>query len=89
MEKEKSIQFDKIKTLRAIQCRNGIWYLEGSIRSIKKKNVFRYDLSSFVYIAEFDILEECKIFCDLYMPNIMLNSQSFQDWYTSYYLIHN
>ena len=87
MKKEKSIQFNRIKTLRAIQVRSGKWYLEGSVISIKKKNVFRFDFSSFTYIAEFNIFEECKIFCDLYMPNITLNSQSFQDWYTSYYLI--
>lgn len=87
MKKEKSIKFNRIKTLRAIEDRSGTWCLEGSTRSIKKKNIFRYDLSSFAFISEFKTLEECKIFCDLHMPNIMFNSQSFQDWYTNYYLI--
>jgi hypothetical protein len=87
MEKEKSTQFNKIKTLRAIEDCYGTWCLEGSTRSIKKKNVFGHNLSSFVDIAEFKSLEECKIFCDLHMPNIMFGSQSFQDWYNHYYLI--
>lgn len=86
MKKEKSIQFNRIKTLRAVEARSGKWWLEGSIRSIKKNNVFRCSISSFAGIAEFKTLEECKIFCDLHMPNIVFNSQSFKEWYANYYL---
>ena len=77
-----NIKFDKIKTIKAEESYRGIWTLKVSNR--KLKNMYSY--SSFDVIAEFDSLEELKIFCDLHFPNFKLNIITFQDWYHHFYL---
>ena len=70
------MKFDKIKTLKAIEVRDGTWMLEGSY--YKMKNI--YSFSSFEVIAEFNTLEECKMFSDLNLSNIKLHVVSYKDW---------
>ena len=55
--------------------------LEGSY--YKMKNI--YLSRSFDLIAEFNTLEECKMFTDLNMPNIKLHIVSYQDWLSYYW----
>ena len=69
------MEFDKIKTLRAIEVRDGTWMLEGAY--CKMKNI--YLSNGFDFIAEFNTLEECKVFSDLNLSNIKLHVISNQD----------
>ena len=77
-----NIKFDKIKTIKAEESYCGKWVLNFSNR--KLKNIYSY--LCFNKIAEFDTLNELKIFCDLHFPNFTLNIITFQDWYHYYYL---
>ena len=75
------LKLDKVKTLKACECNGGTWMLEGSY--YKMKNI--YSPSSFDLIAEFNTLEECKMFSDLNLPNVMLQVVSYQDWLSHYW----
>lgn len=75
------LKFDKIKTLKAIACKDGTWMLEGSY--YKMKNI--YSSSSFDLIAEFNTFEECKVFSDLNLPNVKLHVVSYQNWLSHYW----
>ena len=70
------LKFDKIKTLKAIECRDGTWMLEGAY--YKMKNI--YLSNGFDVIAEFNTLEECKVFSDLNLSNVKLHVVSYKDW---------
>lgn len=74
------LKFDKIKTLKAVECKDGTWMLEGSY--YKMKDI--YSSSSFDLIAEFNTLEECKMSSDLNLPNVKFHAASYQDWLTHY-----
>lgn len=76
------LKLDKVKTLKACECKDGKWLLDGSY--YKMKNI--YSLSSFDLIAEFSTLEECKIFSELNLPNVKLHTVSYQDWLSHYLL---
>lgn len=69
-------KFDKVKTLKTLECLGGAWMLEGSY--YKMKNIYSHN--SFDLIAEFNTLEECKIFCELNLPDVTLHVVSYQDW---------
>lgn len=75
------LKFDKVKTLKACECNSGTWLLEGSYYNVK--NI--YSPSGFDLIAEFNTLEECKIFSDLSLPNVKLHVVSYQDWLSHYW----
>ena len=77
------LKLDKVKTLKACECNGGTWLLEGSY--YKMKNI--YSPNSFDLIAEFNTLEECKIFSDLNLPTVKLQVVSFQDWLIHYWLV--
>ena len=70
------LKFDKIKTLKVVECSDGIWMLEGAYYKIK--NI--YSSNSFRLIAMFSTLEECKIFSDLNLSNVKLHVVSYKDW---------
>ena len=70
------MKFDKIKTLRAIEVRDGTWMLEGAYYTTKDI----YSSGGFEFIAEFNTLEECKMFSDLNLSNIKLHVVSYKDW---------
>ena len=74
------LKFDKIKTLKAIECSDGAWMLEGSY--YKMKNIYSSD--SFDLIAEFNTIEECKVFSDLNLSNVKLHVASYKDWMSHY-----
>ena len=77
------LKFDKIKTLKAVECSDGTWMLEGAY--YKMKNI--YLSNSFDLIAMFNTLEECKIFSDLNLSNVKLHVVSYKDW-MSHYLVN-
>lgn len=70
-----NMQFDKIKTLKAIEDRDGNWMLKGSY--YKMKDI--YSFGGFELIAKFNTLEECKMFSDLNLSNIKLHVVSYKD----------
>ena len=74
-------KFDKVKTLKAVEHGDGTWMLKGSYYKIK--NI--YSACSFDLIAEFNTLEECKMFSDLNLPNVKLHVVSYQDWLSHYW----
>jgi len=74
------LKLDKVKTLKACECNDGMWMLEGSYYNVK--NI--YSLSSFDLIVEFSTLEECKMFSELNLPNVKLHIVSYQDWLGHY-----
>ena len=78
-----NMKFDKIKTLKAIESRNGTWMLKGSYCITKDI----YSFGGFEVIAEFNTLEECKVFSDLNLSNVKLHVVSYQDW-ISYLIDH-
>ena len=71
-----NMKFDKIKTLKAIESRDGAWTLEGSYYTTKDI----YSFGGFKVIAEFNTLEECKMFSDLNLSNVKLHVVSYKDW---------
>lgn len=76
-----NIEFDKIKTLKAIECKYGTWMLLGS---------YYYEMNnissgSFELIEEFNTLEECKIFSDLNLSNVKLHVVSYKDWLSNWF----
>ena len=71
-----NMKFDKIETLKAVESINGTWMLKGSYW--KTKDI--YSFGGFDLIAEFNTLEECKMFSDLNLPNVKLHVVSYQDW---------
>lgn len=76
-----NMKFDKVKTLKASECGGGTWMLEGSYYKIK--NI--HWSNSFDLIAEFNTLEECKMFTDLNLPDVKLHVVSYQDWLSNYW----
>ena len=80
------IQFDRFKTLHAYETNHYGWELDGTDLKVNEKNkdkCFSYFSSistSFIHISNFKTLEECKIFCDLYIPNAKLYIESFDEW---------
>ena len=77
------LKFDKIKTLKAVECSDGTWMLEGTY--YKMKNI--YSSNGFNLIAMFNTLEECKIFSELNLSNVKLHAVSYKDW-MSHYLVN-
>ena len=71
-----NMKFDKIKTLKAIEDRDGTWMLKGSYYTTKDI----YSSGGFEFIAEFNTLEECKMFSDLNLSNVKLHVVSYKDW---------
>ena len=71
-----NMKFDKIETLKAVESINGTWMLKGSY--CKTKDI--YSFGGFDLIAEFNTLEECKMFSDLNLSNVKLHVISYQDW---------
>ena len=76
------LKFDKIKTLKVVECSDGIWMLEGAYYKIK--NI--YSSNSLRLIAMFSTLEECKIFSDLNLSNVKLHVVSYKDWMSHYWV---
>ena len=74
------LKFDNIKTLKAVECKSGVWLLVGAYYKIK--DIY----SNFSIIAQFNTLEECKIFSDLNLSNVKLHIISYQDWLNYYCL---
>lgn len=78
------IKFDRLKTLRAYETRYNGWELDGTDLKVNKNKCFSsyfIDIRNrFIYISKFKTLEECKIFCDLYIPNAKLYTESFAEW---------
>ena len=81
------IQFDRFKTLRAWETTHYGWELDGTDLKVNEKNknkCFSYFPSisnSFIHISNFKTLEECKIFCDLCIPNAELYTESIAERY--------
>ena len=80
------MQFDKIKTLRAIESGDHkYWLLQGSCKKLHELKEIILS-KTFKWIDKFNSKEECKIFCDIHLPDVPLQLVTFEQWFRCYYL---